>query len=268
MPPPEAPSAPPPRGGPRQRAGRARSAAFAWIDLAFRSSRVAPATVATGATLKRTTPRTCAGPQSGFTLVEVLVALTLMAVLAGMAWQGLEGISRARGVSHEHVAQTLRLNTVLAQWEQDLQSVFDTPLAPALAFDGATLRLVRRHPEGLQIVAWSLRERRWLRWAGPIVTQPKALQASWLASQQLLGNEAAQLRMQEGVVRWQVYFYRGNAWSNAQSSADVAAPAPAASAPVAARTQLPTGVRVVLEFEGAGQAGNLTRDIMLAPQMQ
>ena len=212
-------------------------------------------------------PSVPARSESGFTLVEVLVALALMAVLAGMAWQGLDGISRARAASSDHVAQTLRLNTVLAQWEQDLQSVFDTPLAPALSFDGATLRLVRRHPEGLQVVAWSLRERRWLRWTGPIVTEPKALQASWLASQQLLGNEAAQLRMQEGLARWQVYFYRGNAWSNAQSSADVAAPAPTASAPVAARNQLPTGVRVVLEFEGGGLAGSLTRDVMLAPQM-
>jgi len=197
----------------------------------------------------------------------VLVALSLMAVLAGMAWQGLDGISRARSVSQERVEQTLRLNTVLAQWEQDLQSVYDTAVVPALAFDGATMRLVRRRPDGLQVVAWSLREQQWQRWSGPVVTQASALQDSWLTSQQLLGNEAAQLRMQDGLAQWQVYFYRGNAWSNAQSSADVAAPAPAASAPVAARTQLPTGVRVVLGFEGGGLAGNLTRDVLLAPQM-
>jgi len=205
--------------------------------------------------------------QSGFTLVEVLVALSLMAVLAGMAWQGLDGISRARTASQDRVEQTLRLNTVLAQWEQDLQSVYDTAVVPALAFDGATVRLVRRRADGLQVVAWSLREQQWQRWSGPVVTQASALQDSWLTSQQLLGNEAAQLRMQDGLAQWQVYFYRGNAWSNAQSSADVAAPAPAASAPVAARTQLPTGVRVVLGFEGGGLAGNLTRDVLLAPQM-
>ncbi len=213
------------------------------------------------------TNRIARAVQAGFTLIEVLVALALMAVLAGMAWQGLEGISRARTVSQDHVAQTLRLNTVLAQWEQDLQSVFDTRLVPALAFDGATLRLVRRHPDGLQVVAWSLRDQRWLRWTGPVVTQATALQNSWLVSQQLLGNETAQLRMQEGLARWQVYFYRGNAWSNAQSSADVVAAAPAASAPIEVRTQLPTGVRVVLGFEGSGLAGELTRDVMLAPQM-
>ena len=77
--------------------------------------------------------------------------------------------------------------------------------------------------------------------------------------------------MLDGLTDWQVYFYRGNAWSNAQSSADVAAaPAtPAASAPVAARAQLPTGVRIVLGFEGGAGAlaGNLTRDVLLAPQM-
>jgi general secretion pathway protein J len=205
--------------------------------------------------------------QLGFTLVEVLVALSLMAVLAGMAWRGLDGIARARTVSEARVDQTLRLNTVLAQWEQDLQSVYGTATVPALSFDGATLRLVRRQAEGLQIVAWSLRDQRWLRWTGPVVTQPAALQDSWLVSQQLLGNEAAQLPMQAGLADWQVYFYRGNAWSNAQSSADVAAPAAAASAPAAPRMQLPTGVRVVLGFEGGGLDGKLTRDVLLAPQM-
>jgi general secretion pathway protein J len=78
------------------------------------------------------------------------------------------------------------------------------------------------------------------------------------------------LRMQEGLSAWQVYFYRGNAWSNAQSSAGAALPAPVApgaSAPVVARTPLPTGVRVVLEFQGAGLAGKLTRDVLLGPQL-
>jgi len=205
---------------------------------------------------------------AGFTLIEVLVALMLMAVLAGMAWQGIDGIARARAAGQSRVEQTLRLNTVLAQWEHDLQSLRDTPAVPTLAFDGATLRLVRRQPGGVQVVAWAQHGQRWQRWVGPVVTQPTALQDSWLVSQQLLGNETAQLTMEEGLTGWQLYFFRGNAWSNAQSSADVAAPAPTAagSAPTAARTQLPTGVRIVLAFEGAGLAGTLTRDVLLGPQ--
>jgi general secretion pathway protein J len=207
--------------------------------------------------------------ERGFTLVEVLVALSLMALLAGMAWQGVAGIARTRSVSDERVDLTLRVSTVLAQWEQDLQAIHDTGVVPALTFDGATVRLVRRTEGGLQVVAWSLREQRWLRWIGPPVTQVAALQESWLASQQLLGNEAGQLRMLDGLSEWQVYFYRGNAWSNAQSSADVAAAAPAASAPPIAKAQLPTGVRVVLGFAGGpgAMSGTLTRDVLLAPQM-
>ena len=198
----------------------------------------------------------------------MLVALSLMAVLASMAWQGLAGVARARDASDERVDLTLRVNTVLAQWEQDLQAVHDSGVVPTLSFDGATLRLVRRNAAGLQVVAWSRRDQRWLRWAGAPVTQAQALQDSWLVSQQLLGNEAGQLRMLDGLSEWQLYFFRGNAWSNAQSSADAVAAAPSASAPAATRVQLPTGVRAVLEFAGSPGplAGKLTRDVLLSPQ--
>jgi general secretion pathway protein J len=67
------------------------------------------------------------------------------------------------------------------------------------------------------------------------------------------------------VSEWQVYFFRGNAWSNAQSSGDVAAPAAGASAP--ARQVLPSGVRLLLSFaEGSGRIGSVTRDTVLGPQ--
>jgi general secretion pathway protein J len=205
--------------------------------------------------------------QHGFTLVEVLVALMIMAVLAGLAWQGIDGITRTRTRTEERMEQTLRINTVLQQWEQDLQALYDPPdrpLVPPLSFDGATLRVVRRAETGVQLIAWSLREGRWLRWNGPVVTRAGDLQDSWLRSQQLLGNEAAQLVTLDGVATWQVYFFRGNGWSNAQSSADVAAPNPGTASAPAAREVLPSGVRLVL---GMGEPpATLTRDVLLGPQ--
>jgi general secretion pathway protein J len=202
----------------------------------------------------------------GFTLVEVLVALALMALLAGLSWQGIASVADAKRASDQRVDAALRAGTVLAQWEQDLSQLHDTPLVPTLAFDGATLRLVRRRDDGLQVVAWALRDGRWMRWTSASVTRSTGLQDAWLASQQLLGNEAGQLSLLDGVEAWQVYFYRGNAWSNAQSSADQAVPAASASAP--ARSVLPTGVRLVLTLRngGAEAAGTLTRDLLLAPQ--
>ena len=113
----------------------------------------------------------------------------IMAVLATMAWQGIDGIVRARDISQAQVDRSLRLNTVIAQWDQDLAALIDTGVVPALRFDGATLRLSRQADGGVQMVAWSLREQQWQRWAGPVVTASAELQDSWMRSQQLLGNE-------------------------------------------------------------------------------
>ena len=105
------------------------------------------------------------------------------------------------------------------------------------------------------------------------------LQQAWIASQQLQGNEPGQLRLVDGVTGWQVYFYRGLGWSNAQSSGDLAAapppvaaasavapPASGASAPastaIGRRTLLPSGVRLQIDLP----EGRLLRDVMLAPQ--
>ena len=208
----------------------------------------------------------------GFTLAEVMVALALMAVLASMSWQGIWSVTEAKRASDERVNATLRIGTVLAQWEQDLAQLRDTPLAPALSFDGAALRLVRRTDDGLQVVVWALREGRWQRWASPAVTRAALLQEHWIASQQLLGNEREQLLLLDKVSAWQLYYYRVNTWSNAQSSAGAAAPPPpGASGPPLARDPLPTGVRLVLTLGQASDDGppapTVTRDLLLAPQL-
>lgn len=201
--------------------------------------------------------------QRGFTLVEVLVALLIMAILAAMGWQGVDGMVRARDISQETAERTLRLTTVVGQWEQDLSSLYESATVPGLQFDGATLRLTRLTPDGAQVVVWSLREGVWQRWASPSVKRTFELQQAWLSSQQLIGNEDRQVRLLDGANEWQVYFYRGNAWTNAQSSGDVViAPSPAfAASAVPPRTALPTGVRLVINLGDR----RLTRDVMLGP---
>lgn len=224
----------------------------------------------------------------GFTLVEVMVAMVVMAVLAGMAWQGIDAISRGQQGTRVAMERTLRLNTVVAQFEQDLGAVQETPAVNPLAFDGATLRLTRRTPQGMQLVAWSLQGQRFVRWAGPVTTAQADLQDSWMRSHQLDNLGQPPTTALEGVTAWQVYFYRGNSWTNAQSSGDLVAPPgaspppapppppatppiattpPGATAPPPAPTaaprapvQLPTGVRLVLN---QGEQV-LTRDIVIA----
>lgn len=228
----------------------------------------------------------------GFTLVEVLVAMFIMAILAAMAWQGVDGIVNTRTASQAKLEQLLRLNTVLAQFQQDLEASQDTNALPQPlpSFDGLSMRMARRTPQGLQLVVWSLRGGTWLRWAGTPVTTVRALQDQWMNSQQFIGNEPGQLRTIIGITEWQAYCYRGNAWSNCQSSAGtvgggssgggsgsagVSASSGAGSGvgPQPGPTQGPAtvevlkAVRVVLSFaDGSGFSGSLTRDIALRPQ--
>jgi general secretion pathway protein J len=225
----------------------------------------------------------------------VLVALLVMAILAALAWQGLDGIQRSRDVNNDALDRTFRLNTALTQWEQDLQALHNLgAIVPPIAFDGQTLRLTRRVEGGVVLVAWAVRGGVWQRWASAPMTKVGELQEGWLRSQQLLGNEAGQVTLAQAST-WQVYFYRGNAWSNAQSSAGAelpgaatapppvapppqppatppsgagpgtppppAPPAPTAPTPGTGGEALPLAVRLVITLPG----GDLTRDVALGP---
>ena len=194
----------------------------------------------------------------GFTLVELLVALAIMAVLATMAWRGVDGIVRARDASQAQLDRSLRLNTAMAQWDHDLLALFDTSAVPPLSYDGGSLRLVRRTTDGVQLVAWSRRGTQWTRWAGPVVPRVADLQESWLRSQQLDGNPAGLLVLLDGVSDAQIQFFRDTGWSNPQSSGDVAHGGDGAPQ----RETSLYGVRLVLAFG----AQRLTRDLALPLQ--
>jgi len=211
---------------------------------------------------------------TGFTLVEVMVALLIMAVLTTMAWQGIDGLMRARDGAQRSGEAALRLGTVLSQWEQDLTQVQQSNAAPGLKFDGASLRLTRRGPGGIQLVVWTLQGGNWYRWAAPPVTRIQELQEWWIRSQQWSAIQGDALKMLEQVESQQIYFFRGNSWSNAQSTGDIESkpeqPDPPPNAPPGTppppqiggeNEALPSGVRLVLKLP----TGLLTRDLMVRP---
>ncbi len=166
-----------------------------------------------------------------------------MAVIAAMGWQGVQGMVRARDIGAAASDRTLRLSAVIGQWEQDLGAVYDSAVVPGLQFDGASLRLVRRTEGGVQLVVWALRDGRWQRWPGPVLRRSAALREAWLASQQLQGQEPGQLQLLDGVAAWQLYFWRGQGWSNAQSSADEVAVAGSPPIQVAVAAAAASGAR-------------------------
>lgn len=200
--------------------------------------------------------------QRGFTLIELLVALAMMALVATMGWRALAGMQQAQEVNQRVSDAVLTTEAGLNQWTTDLDAVQELPATRALEWDGRSLRITRRAApptEGVTVVAWTRATRQgtpqWLRWQSAPVQSVEAWQAAWAAaSAWAQGTESPELRAREvaitGLEQWQLFFYRGGAWSNPLSSTGTPDMATA-----------PDGVRLVLTLPASHPlAGSLVRD--------
>jgi general secretion pathway protein J len=198
----------------------------------------------------------------GFTLVEMLVAIALMALMGVMAWRGLGSMQGAQIRLAQHADDTLALQAGLGQWAADLDAIALQANTPSLVWDGRVLRVLRRGSassgDGLRVVGWSQRQVEgityWLRWQSPSLRTRAELDAAWAQAARWGQNPSNEDQLREVRIsplsQWQIFYFRNNAWTNPQSSAS----ATDANA-------LPEGVRLVLTLP-ADQAisGVLTRD--------
>ena len=217
----------------------------------------------------------------GFTLVELLVAIAIMALLAVMAWRGLDSMNRAQQQTRIHSDEVSALQAGLAQWNADLDAVTQLPPVGGLEFDGRVLRMTRQYlydesvapqPEGasisgggsIRVIAWGMRNveggRQWLRWQSAPLRTRDELQFAWDQAGLWGQNPTEDLRKREVAIThiddWQVFYYRNNSWTSPLSSATgLVLGITGGQAP------LPDGVRMVLTVSG-GQAlgGKITRD--------
>jgi general secretion pathway protein J len=199
--------------------------------------------------------------QRGFTLIELLIAITLMAVLAGLSWRGLDHLMRHREITQAHMDKTAILQTVLAQWQADLNAVQPLPGVndAGVQWNGRTLRLTRRASTwradgtdaGLWVVAWTLRNNQWVRWQSPPLQTRAQAQQAWANAERWGQNPSNEDAALETVLipleGWQLTYFRGNAWTNPLSSSGNTDSTSPSSLPDAIRLQvdLPasTGVR-------------------------
>lgn len=210
----------------------------------------------------------------GFTLVELLVALAVMALMAGLSWRGIDGMVRSRAQIQQRADAVLALQAGLAQWSADLDAQVQLTQTPTLDWDGRGLRIVRRSTQGagdgLLVVAWARRNidgtGQWLRWQSPALYTRGELKAAWTRAAtwaQNPGDEEKKLEVRlTPLTQWQVFYFRGDAWSNPLSSDGSTPAAAAGSAPAAdPDLSLPAGVRLVLTLPaGEALSGVITRD--------
>ena len=178
---------------------------------------------------------------AGFTLVEVMVALVIMAILSAMAFRGIDAVVRAKDAALATTDRTLKLNTGMSQFEYDISQTVDSHVLPKPAmFDGATLRVARRTPDGIQLVLWTLQDRRWQRWASGSFIHMSELTDAWMRSQQWDSISGNAITVLDNVDSFQVYLCNPNtvgaatgcSWNNAQSTQGTAAAASATASGV------------------------------------
>jgi general secretion pathway protein J len=228
------------------------------------------------------------GSVTGFTLVELLVALMVMALLSIMSWRAIEGMVHVESATHARADDLLTLQAGLGQWTADLDAITETGEVAGLDFDGRVLRLTRRdaldtdtQSPGLKVVAWTVRDGRWMRWEINHLQTRQALLDAWQQAarwgERAMDQDAARQVPMATADSWQIFFYRGNAWTNPLSAEGSAALASQAATGAATGTgslfggdallvtrqlaALPDGVRLKLALSpGQTVSGELVRD--------
>jgi general secretion pathway protein J len=183
-------------------------------------------------------------------------------------------------VAGQQADDVLALQAGLVQWGADLDALAVQPNTSSLDWDGRALRLLRHDSagagQGLRVVAWTRRgaasDGVWLRWQSPPLSTHGALQQAWQKAALWAQNPSDEDRQREvqiaPLARWQIFYYRGDAWTNplsSEGSATGSNPVAAAAAGAATVPALPDGVRLVLALSpGQAVSGTLTRDWMRA----
>lgn len=155
---------------------------------------------------------------SGFTLVEMLVAVTILALLGVMGWRGLDQLIGLRTRVNDDTADIERIVRVFSQIEFDVaqripDSLVDGGLGPAQALPRAMelgigpddlprMRVMRARPDGLETV-----------WAGYSLESGTLVRTAVPAFSTAAGDRVVLL---ERVGRFELRVLRTDAWMSAK----------------------------------------------------
>lgn len=178
----------------------------------------------------------------GFTLVELLVAISILAMVAVLGWRGLDGIVRARVALTEQMETTRGMQLAFAQMQSDCEHMADAGVLdrrPYLQAENDRLTLIRQsfvenEPMRLQVVSYRIRDGVLSRRESIGTRDLTQLDVLWTAAT-TDAERAAPVALQSGVVGMTI-----QVWDKGQTQWR-AMPTPLAQ---------PTGLQVALAVRG------------------
>lgn len=212
--------------------------------------------------------------EKGFTLVELLVAITIMAIVAVLGWRGLDGIVRARFALNNDLDQTRGMQLAFAQLQNDCARITDAREVgqrPTLIAEPNRLTLVRNvfaenEPSRVQVVAYRIVDGVLTRRESVSTRDYRELDTLWQAAVSDTDRKNQPVLLQQNVVAMNVRTWSGNAgW---QGGAQAAAANPNNMQMATPSSDL-RGIEVVLQTGAgtqSGKTGSMTKIFLLGAE--
>jgi general secretion pathway protein J len=166
--------------------------------------------------------------QRGFTLVELLVAISILGMVAVLGWRGLDGIVRARANLTDQMEVTRGMQLAFAQMQSDAEHLAGADLvgnrATLVAEDGR-LTLVRtvfleNTASRVQVVAYRLVDGVLLRRESNATRDLTQLDILWKAAISDT-DTTPPVALQSGIAAMQMLVWQNGAWRQSVSMQQV-----------------------------------------------